>query len=83
MFPALLVLNIAGFVILGGRSVVMVLLLGLVKAPLLLAEMSFSFSFVILLGLGVLCLLAPFSFVTALIVLLVGPQLGDCLLLVV
>ena len=51
----------------------MVLLLGLVKAPLLLSWMSFAFFFVILLGLGVLCLLALFPFVIALIVLLVGP----------
>ena len=42
--------------------------------------MSFSFFFVILLGLGVLCLLALFPFVTALIVLLAGLLLGGCLL---
>ena len=41
------------------------------------------FLFVILFFLGVLCLLAHFPFVTALIVLLVGPLLGGCLLLVV
>ena len=45
--------------------------------------MRFGGSFGILLDLGVLCLLALFPFVTALIVLLVGPLLGDCLLLVV
>ena len=83
LFLAPLVLIIVGFVLLGGRSVVMVLLLGLVKAPLCLSSMSFSFFFVIRLGLGVLCLLALFPFVTALIVLLIGPLLGVCLLLVV
>ena len=80
---ALLVLIIADIVILVGKSVVMVLLLGHVKAPLCLSWMNFSFFFVIRLGLGVLCLLALFPFVTALIVLLVGPLLGGCLLLVV
>ena len=83
LFLAPSVLIIVGFVLLGGRSVVMVLLLVLVKAPLCLSWMNFSFFFVILLGLGVLCLLALFPFVTALIVLLVGPQLGGCMLLVV
>ena len=78
-----LVLIIVGFVILFGNGVVMVLLLDLVKVRLLLSWMRSSFFFVILLGLGVPCLLALFPFVTALIVLLVGPLLGDCLLLVV
>ena len=45
LFLPLLMLIIAGFVILGGRSVVMALLLDLVKAPLVLSWMSFSFFF--------------------------------------
>ena len=78
-------LIIAGFVHIGweksGRGLTF---FGLEKVPSepFLDELL-GFSFVILQGLGVLCLLALFPFVTALIVLPVGPLLRGCLLLMV
>ena len=74
--PAPLVLIIVGSVILGGRCVVMVLLLGLVKVPLRLFKMSFWGCFVILLDLGVLCLLVLFPFGIVLLALLAVFPLG-------
>ena len=65
------------------EKVVMFSLLGLEKVPLSLSSMSFLVSFVILQRLGVLCLLALFPSVTALIVLLVGFLLGGYLFPVV
>ena len=79
---ALLVLIIAGFVILVGRSVVMVLRLDLVRVPLSFSWMSFWVSFVTLLGLRVLYLLALFSIGIVLLGLRAGPPLGGCLFLV-
>ena len=61
----------------------MVSLLGLEKVPLSLSWMRFLVSFVILLGLGVLCLLALFPSGIVLLDLLAGPPLGGCRFLVV
>ena len=77
--PVPLVLITAGCVIVGGKSVVMVLLLGLVRVPLSLFKMSFWGSFSIL---GVLCLLALFLFGIVLLALLVKVPLGGYLHLV-
>ena len=60
----------------GGRRVVMVLLLDLVRVPLSFSWMSFWDSFVILLGLGVHCLLALFLLGIVLLGLLAGPHLA-------
>ena len=76
MSRALLVLIIVDFVTLVGKDVVMVLLLGHVRVRLYLSLMSFCVSFVILLSLGVLCLVALFLFGIVLVVLLVVLQLG-------
>ena len=56
---------------------------GLTSRPLSLSWMSFLVFFVILQGLGVVCLLALFPSVTALFVLLVGPLLGGYMFLFV
>ena len=58
--PCSMVLMTAGFVMLGGRRVVMVLLPDLVRVPLSFSWMSFWVSLVILLGLPVRCLLVLF-----------------------
>ena len=71
--PALLGLITVGFVILGGKSVVMDLLQGHGRVPLASFWMSFWVSSVIHSGLGVLCLLALFPFGIVLLVLLVRP----------
>ena len=73
-----LVLIIANFVLLVGRSVVMVLRLDLVRVPLSFSWMSFWDSFVILLGVGVHYLLVLFSCGVVLLGLLTGPPLGGC-----
>ena len=70
---ALLVLIIAGFVILGGTRVVMVLLLDHGRVPLSCFSVSFWDSFVIPLGLGVLFLLALFHLGIVLLGLLANP----------
>ena len=54
----------------------MVLLLDLVRVPLSFSWMSFWVSFVTLLGLGVHCLLALFSFGIVLLGLLARPRLA-------
>ena len=69
-----LVLIIAGFVILVGRSVAMDSLLGLGKVPLSFSWMSFWDSFASLLGLGVHYLLVLFTFGIVLLVLPVSGQ---------
>ena len=62
LFLALLVLIIAGFVILVGRGVVMVLPRGLGRVLRSLFWMSYYSSFITLLGLLVHCMLAQFPF---------------------
>ena len=76
LFLALLGPIMVGFVILVGKGVVMVLLLGLVRVPLSLFFMSFWGSFSIFLDLGVLCLLVLFPFGIVLLALLAGLPLG-------
>ena len=67
---------------LGGKSVVMVLLLGLVSVPLSLFYMSSWGFLATLLGLLVRCLLVLFPFGIVLLALLAGPPLGGCRFLV-